>query len=324
MERKHVAEKIETLIRQKKMGDDQLMHLMWLFAQEENIKITRSQTRRLLRLEKYSEETIKKVIDFLSEVEKYPVAKNLQQTGAAAATNTNNPTNVPKGYINENVAEQEMKKRKVVAQLRQRVQQQSQTGLRLPKARPEEENGQQLSQTAFSDALVLSGWLVQQMKFTKAAKKIKPTLAAPIGTATALPISVRVVPKKKKRKPRKKSAAPKKRKEDEEQQEEEEEEPLVAPEDEPPHPDENADEEPKANEEEEEAEDAPVGFEMEKEEEEEEEGEGEVESEPSDDEEEEEDGDDENDEEDEEDEEVGGNSKKKPRDDSDVDINSSE
>lgn len=323
MERKHVAEKIESLIRQRKMGDDQLLHLMWLFAQEENIKITRSQTRRLLRLEKYSDETIKKVTDFLTEVEKYPVVKNFQPIGVSSGSSSSTTTS-SKGYINENVAEQEMKKRKVVAQLRQRVQQQSQTGLRLPRARPEEENGNQSGQTAFSDANVLSGWLVQQMKFTKAAKKIKPTLAAPVGTATALPISVRVVPKKKKRKPRKKGVT-KKRKEEEEQEEEEEEQVVTVPEDEIPQEDEeNDEEEGEANEEEEDVEDAPVGFEMEKGEEDEEEGDADVESDPEDEDEEEEAEADNDDDDDDDDDDDAVSSKKKPNDDSDGEINSSD
>jgi hypothetical protein len=298
IERKSVADKIETLIRQKRLSDDQLLHLMWIFAQEENVKISRSETCRLLLLERYNDDTIKKVMDFLSEIEKIPVAKNLQPAGSASSSTTTLVNNT----ITREREVEEMKKRKIVGELRQRVQDRPTNG-RLPRATPEEDNRRAdvgHGHHTFSEAHVLSGWLVQQLKYTKAAKKTKPTLVAPTGTATALPLAARIVPKKKKRKPRKKNISSKKRKdEEEEEQEEDYEEDDVQPNasgEAEPKDEENEDENENQDEDEEAEDDAPVGFEMEKGEDDEEEceGDGDVEdSEPEEDEEEEEAGDDE-------------------------------
>jgi hypothetical protein len=58
-----------------------------------------------------------------------------------------------------------------------------------------------------ADADVLAGWLLKTTKQCKSAKKTGPNIAAPYGQATALPVSVRVIPKRKKRRTRKVSRA---------------------------------------------------------------------------------------------------------------------
>lgn len=208
IERKHVAEQIENLIRQKKLGEQQLLHLMWIFAQEENVKITRSENRRLLRLEKYTDDTLKKVMEFLNEVEKYPIVKNIpQQQGSHTKTQHQQPSPVDN---TEQLRTQEMKRQKV-SRLQQMATPSNSKTSKLPIIQPD--NVKLDHNTDYADADIVRNWFIRQTKLSKAAKKMNPQLIAPTGTGSALPISIRVVPKKKKRKPRKKSNVTKKRKE---------------------------------------------------------------------------------------------------------------
>ncbi len=279
IERKHVAEQIESLIRQKKLGETQLLHLMWIFSHEDNIKITRNENRRLLRLEKYNDDTLKKVIDFLGEVEKYPTVKISPQSGAASSVSTSKV--VPQSDNLEVLRSQEMKRQKV-ARLQNLATPRDRD--RLPRTLPEEIRVEHARE--FSDADIVKTWFIRQTKFSKAAKKINPTLVAPLGKGSAMPMSVRVVPKKKKRKPRKKSDKKRKEEENIENEEEEIEEeieieeideaiPVLEKLGNEPDPAVNEDEEQLQGGDEaseaSEIDEAPVGFEMEKEDGEEEE-----------------------------------------------------
>jgi hypothetical protein len=62
--RQKVSSRIERLLKSKALNDDQLLHLLFIFSREEDVKITRNQARRLLRLEKYSDATINQVVRY--------------------------------------------------------------------------------------------------------------------------------------------------------------------------------------------------------------------------------------------------------------------
>jgi len=211
-DRKRIANQIDGLIRQKRISEDQLLHLMWLFAQEENVKITRNMSRRLLRLEKYSEETIKKVTKFLSQVKACPrvspeikadSARNLPSPQAELTTEYDATSDNQLELLRE----QDMKRRKV-RKLQDRASS-GRNGGRLPQILPmeiEERDEKSRSGVHLVDADILQGWLLRQTKQCKAAKKQGPGIAAPYGRATALPVSVRVISKKKKKRRARKSS----------------------------------------------------------------------------------------------------------------------
>lgn len=225
LNRKYIAEHIESLIRQRKLGEDEMLHLIWLCDQEENVKITRSHHRRLLRLEKYSDETMKKVTDFLKEVEKYESrgVTASESTGNSSASTAAKPASVVRLLEErqeqarselEKLREQEMKRRKVTT-LNNRVAATQATATaavkRLPRAIPTDVAITTGATTTYhhtpegeADAALVSDWLMRTMKLTRAQKKVNPKFIAPDGDI-AMPIHARVVPKKKKRKNRRKS-----------------------------------------------------------------------------------------------------------------------
>ena len=209
VERQRLAKHIDGLVRQKRISKDQLLHLMWIFSQEENVKITRNMTRRLLRLEKYSEETIKKVTAFLVQVEKSPPPETADLAPVPKPTRRLSRDHIPTEYDAtadnqlEMLREQDMKRRRVRTLQKRAAAAPMITELptiavqqldRLPPPRH------------LADADILIGWLVKQTKHCKSSKKTGPTIAAPYSTATALPVHARVIPKRKKRrKPRKRA-----------------------------------------------------------------------------------------------------------------------
>jgi hypothetical protein len=213
-ERKRIAKQIDGLIRQRRISEDQLLHLMWLFSQEENVKITRNMTRRLLRLEKYSENTIKKVTNFLNQVEECPRVspeqgnRDRQQQHHELPHQREHLTTEYDATADNQIEllrEQEMKRRKVRT-LKTRVERAPRDDA-LPHVSPDDRlrvGGEEAQGVVhLVDADVLNIWLVKQTKHCKSAKKNGPGIAAPYGKATALPVSVRIIPKKKKRRTRK-------------------------------------------------------------------------------------------------------------------------
>ena len=206
-DRKRIANQIDGLIRQKRISEEQLLHLMWLFSQEENVKITRNMTRRLLRLEKYSEKTIKKVTKFLSQVEACPsLSPEIKADSTRDLPSPEPELTTEYDATSDNqlelLREQDMKRRKV-RKLQDRASSAPQEK-KLPPIAPMEL--QEFQQNEYlTDADVLNSWLFVQTKYCKAAKKHGPGIAAPYGKATALPVSVRVISKKKKRRARKAS-----------------------------------------------------------------------------------------------------------------------
>lgn len=218
--RRGIAKDINDLVRQRQITEDQLLHLMWIFSQEENVKITRNMTRRLLRLEKYSEATIQKVTAFLQQVKEC----QLEPLGASDSEGAAQSQPQPSGEAStsivsieydaaaenqlEQLREQEMKRRKVRSLENREARAPKQSGL--PEVHPEggggDRRGGLLAEPAtgryLTDVSVLNGWLALQTKHCKSSKKGGQSLAAPYGQATALPVNARVLVKKKKKRTR--------------------------------------------------------------------------------------------------------------------------
>lgn len=239
--RKNVAEQIESLIRERKMGEDEMLHLMWIFAQEENVKITRSNHRRLLRLEKYSDETIQKVMDFLVQVEKYEAPDKIPGYSEQQQQQQQHRRGVGELQLLEErqtqarkelekLRVQEMKRRKVNAlnaAMMKNQQRHSEAvaeagpvaaaSRRLPKMMLAEDSSNaqimEHANVASDDSAIVSLWLTKQLKITRAAKKVNPTFIAPTGDS-AMPTQSRVIPKKKKRRKKTASRAAAKKKND--------------------------------------------------------------------------------------------------------------
>ena len=111
MERQTIVDKIESLNRQKRINESQMLHIFWILSQEEGVPITRSQTRRLIRLERYSDETILKLKEFLIEIEKNSYPLKNQKEGSVYPKATAHPSLLSSLSLKE----QEMKRRKIVA-----------------------------------------------------------------------------------------------------------------------------------------------------------------------------------------------------------------
>lgn len=188
------------------------MHMMWIFSQEDNVKITRNMTRRLLRLEKYSEPTIQKVMAFLEQVKNCPRDTSESEThseseGAAAGSTTQHreapALSLEYDATSDNqlelLREQEMKRRKVRSLESREAKAPREPAL--PLIHPE--GGGRIGSPAaryLTDVEVLNGWLTQQTKLSKSSKKSGPGVAAPYSMATALPIAARIALTKKKKK----------------------------------------------------------------------------------------------------------------------------
>lgn len=266
VDRKQIGERIETLLRQKKITEHQQNHLLWIFEQEGNVKFTRDETRRLFRLDNYTDETIEKVSSFIETVEA-TISSSTTMVATTTDASTVTKQSTKSGAANTVDAQ---KKRRIINRL-QRGATSKAAVERLPKIVVDVEYIKR--EREISDSAIISGWLSGQTKLSKAVKKISPTLFAPNGLATAMPLSIRVIPKKKKRKPRKKTVKKQKEEIEEVEEEEEEVEGEVEEEEEAGEQQEEVVEgaeevegEEEEVDDEEDVEDAPVGFEMEKEE----------------------------------------------------------
>ena len=215
-----VASRIEKLVREKRLSEDQLLHLLYIFSREEKVKITRSQNCRLLRLERYGEDTIKKVTQFLDVVETTASSDSTivkKEKGPIAAIETMSKRKAVAAAPTPTTTTQQQQK-KVILRVPKR-----QAPERLPPVKMPAAHSAALSslsdESAFSDVSALNDWLVQQTKLGKQARKIDPAICCPETTSTVMSLSDRQIPIKKKRKKTAKKRASQRVKEEEEEEE---------------------------------------------------------------------------------------------------------
>lgn len=211
-----VASRIEKLLREKRLNENQLLHLLYIFSREEKVKITRSQNCRLLRIERYSEDTINRVTQFLDVVESLDSSDLIKKQPSGGAVE---PTSMSKRKSKTPQAIATVTK-KIIRPVQRKKQIE-----RLPSIQHPSTISKHVStladESAFTDISALNDWLAQQTKCGKQARKVDPSICCPDGSTT-LSLSDRQVPVKKKRKKTAKKRASQKNKEEEEEEEVEE------------------------------------------------------------------------------------------------------
>lgn len=214
-----VASRIEKLLREKRLNENQLLHLLYIFSREEKVKITRSQNCRLLRIERYGEDTINRVTQFLDVVESLE-ASDLIKKDSSGGSVEDTPVIMSKRRSRTSHILASTKPVKKIARPIHRTKKEAE---RLPSIQLPATISRQVStladEAASSDVSSLNEWLVQQTKRGKQARKIDPSICCP-ETSTTLCLADRQVPLKKKRKKTAKKRSSQKNKEEEEEEEE--------------------------------------------------------------------------------------------------------
>lgn len=198
--RHKIVTRVEKLIKDKALTEDQLLHLLYIFSREDKVKITANQTRRLFRLEKYSDDTIKNVLQFLD------VAETQRIVGPE------NPVQVIKPSIHQNPPIEEMSKRarevkKKLLITQPLIEVKETLPLILPPVGDEIQANDIGVAANVENKSVLSSWLVEQTKRGKQAKKIDPQLCCPTMLSVLSTNNRQLPPKKRKKTSKKKLAA---------------------------------------------------------------------------------------------------------------------
>jgi hypothetical protein len=205
-----VAKRIEKLLREKRMNDNQLLHLLYIFSREEKVKITRSHHCRLLRVERYGEETLKNVIQFLDVVE------SLDSTDLIPKKETQQRSSIDmskrKSRISHHIPDssaQRVVRPKIARKAPESLPRVEMPGMSSQPVRT------MAGEDSASNVTALNEWMTQQIKRAKQARKMDPSICCP-GSMSTLPVSDRQIPLKKKRKKTARKRALEKIKEDEE------------------------------------------------------------------------------------------------------------